>query len=318
MAKLSRPRRGSLQYWPRKRASKLLPSVNWSGIKLKNNNKKILGFIGYKVGMTSVFVKDNTPDSMSKNKKIVIPATIVECPPLKIFSVRFFKDNKLLTEIISQNVDKELKKKVKLPQNSTKKFDDIKNYDNISILAYSDVKKTGIKKSPDMIEIALGGKLEEKISLVKEHLAKEIKIGEVFDKSQLVDIRAVTKGKGFQGAVKRYGIGLRSHKAEKGRRRSGSLGPWHPSRVTFRVPQAGQTGLFTRANYNNKILDISNINENNINPSQGFKHFGNINGDYILVMGSIQGPPKRAIVLTQPLRQTKKQSKKNYEVISLR
>ncbi|MEM3112827.1 MAG: 50S ribosomal protein L3 [Candidatus Pacearchaeota archaeon] len=317
MAKLSRPRRGSLQYWPRKKASKILPSVNWSGIALKNN-KNLLGFIGYKVGMVSVYVKDNTPDSMTKNKRIVIPATIIECPPIKIFSVRFFKNNKLITEVLSNNISKELKRKVKLPKNTTKKIDNVKDYDDISIIVYSNVAKTKIKKSPDIAEICLGGNLEDKISFVKSHLDKEIKINEVFDKLQLVDIRAVTKGKGIQGAVKRYGIGLRQHKSEKGVRRSGSLGPWHPARVTFRVPQAGQTGFFTRVNYNSKVLDIANIDEKNINFLQGFKHFGKIASDFLVISGSVQGPPKRALILTHPLRPTKKQSKKHYEYIGLR
>ncbi|MEM3122114.1 MAG: 50S ribosomal protein L3, partial [Candidatus Pacearchaeota archaeon] len=111
MAKLSRPRRGSLQYWPRKRARKILPSVNWEGIIKKNKKTGLLGFIGYKVGMTSAFVRDNTSDSMTKNKKIIIPVTIIECPQLKIFSVRFYKNNSLATEILSNKLDKELKRK---------------------------------------------------------------------------------------------------------------------------------------------------------------------------------------------------------------
>jgi large subunit ribosomal protein L3 len=63
---------------------------------------------------------------------------------------------------------------------------------------------------------------------------------------------------------------------------------------------------------------VSNTSDNNINPSGGFNHFGKISGDYILVMGSVQGPAKRQLVITQPLRATKKQSKKNYEFIELR
>ena len=50
MAAPKAPRKGSLQYWPRKRASKFLPSVNWSAIKSDSNLK---GFICYKAGMAS-------------------------------------------------------------------------------------------------------------------------------------------------------------------------------------------------------------------------------------------------------------------------
>jgi len=42
----------------------------------------------------------------------------------------------------------------------------------------------------------------------------------------MVDSKTFTKGKGFQGPVKRFGISLRSHKSEKVIRGPGSLGPW--------------------------------------------------------------------------------------------
>jgi large subunit ribosomal protein L3 len=319
MAKLSRPRRGSLQYWPRKRAKSILPSVNWNNISSKNNDKKILGFIGYKVGMMSAYVKDNTPDSMTKNKRVVFPVTIVECPPIKIFSARFYKNKLIIAEVLAGNLDKELIRTVKLPGKTySKKIDDIKDYDDVRILVYSTVKRTGLKKSPDMTEVAIGGSLDDKIAFVKEHFGKELKINEVFEKLGLVDVHGVTKGKGLVGAVKRFGIGLKGHKSEKGRRRAGSLGPWHPARVTFHAPQAGQLGMFSRVVYNNKILDIANINEKNINPSSGFKQFGNIKTDYIILNGSVQGPAKRQMILTMPARKTKKQEKKNVELIELR
>ena len=111
MSKRTSPRKGSLQFWPRKRVNKFLPSVNWSAISNKSPSKNLKGFICYKAGMTSVCVRDNTPDSMTKGKKIVISATILECPPLRIFSVRFYKNKKIVKEILSENFEKELKKK---------------------------------------------------------------------------------------------------------------------------------------------------------------------------------------------------------------
>ena len=75
MPKLHKPRGGSLQFWPRTRAEKILPSVNWSTF---NTDKKgFLGFVGYKVGMLSAIVKDNTQHSMTKGKQIIIPVTIL-------------------------------------------------------------------------------------------------------------------------------------------------------------------------------------------------------------------------------------------------
>jgi large subunit ribosomal protein L3 len=305
----SSPRKGSLQYWPRKRARKALPSPNWDAIKINSN--KLKGFICYKAGMASAFVKDDTSDSMTKGKKIIIPITILECPSMKIFSVRFYKNGKVAKEILAENLDKELKRKLKLPkQNKRLEFDG--EYDDIKVICYSIVKKTGIKKTPDLSEIAIGGNYEDKIQFIKENLGKEISISNVFEKGNLADLRGLTKGKGLQGPVKRFGITLKQHKSEKGVRRPGNLGPWHPARVSFRVPQAGQLGMFTRITYNHKVIDLGK------EKFKGIKNFGDIKTDYIIVTGSVQGVPKRQMLITNALRETKKQKKKNYEVLEIR
>jgi len=130
----------------------------------------------------------------------------------------------------------------------------------------------------------------------------------------LVDLRGLTRGKGFQGPVRRFGINLKAHKSEKGVRRPGSLGPWHPARVTFRVPMAGQLGMFTRVIYNNKIIDMGK--------SEGqipiLKHFGEVKTNYMIVKGSIQGVAKRQLLITSPLRETKRTKKKNYELLGVK
>ena len=312
------PRKGSLQFWPRKRAKKFLPRVNWNAI---NSEKKLKGFICYKAGMASAYVKDETPDSMTKGKKISIPITILECPPIKIFSVRFYKDKKLFKEILAEKPEKELKRKLKLPKGQISKIEDIQLedgsvFDDIRILCYSQVKKTGIKKTPDLSEMGLSGTIEEKLGFIKENLGKEISVSNVFEKGDLIDLRGLTKGKGTQGPVKRFGIKLKNQKSEKGRRTPGSLGPWHPARVTFRTPMAGQLGMFTRITYNNKIIDMGN--SENKNWLKNIKNFGNLKTDYILVNSSVQGPAKRQLIITAPLRKTKKQDKKNYEFLELR
>ena len=311
MGTIRRPRRGSLQFWPRKRAKKFLPRVNWSSI----DSKKILkGFIGYKAGMASAYVKDETPNSMTKGKEIVVPVTILECPPMKILSVRFYKNGQVKTEIFSEHIDKDLKSRIKLPKKKPGKIEDVKNYDDISIICYSQVKKTGLKRTPDLSELGLSGSLEEKLNFVKENIGKEITVSETFNKKQIVDIRGLTKGKGFSGAVARFGITFRSHKAEKGVRRPGSLGPWHPARVTFRTPMAGQLGMFTRVSYNNSVIDLGKAD----GKFKNIKNYGDIITDYLLVRGSVQGPAKRQLLITYPLRGTKKQIKKNYDLIEIR
>ena len=301
-----------MQFWPRKRASKFLPRVNWDAVDA--DSKAIKGFICYKAGMMSAIVKDNTPDSMTKGKRIAVPVTVLECPTMKIFSVRFYKYGKVMKDVLADNLDKEIKKKVKISKTKKGDVEKVEGHDDIKVIFYSQVKKTGLKKTPDLSEIALKGSVEEKLAWVKENLGKEISVADVFDKGQLVDMRGLTKGKGLQGPVKRFGIKLKFHKSEKGRRRPGSLGPWHPARVTFRAPMAGQLGMFTRLVYNNKIMDMGKAD----GKIKNLKNFGDIKTDYVVVRGSVQGPAKRQLLMTTPLRSTKKQSKKEFEMVDLK
>jgi len=314
MTNNNRSRKGSLQFYPRVRAKKVIPSVNWKPHNRDGTN--LLGFVGYKVGMTSVSVKDNTPDSQTKGKRIIIPATILECPAMKIYSVRFYKNKKVSKDIVVTN-DKDLKKSVKLPK-VAKYLSEEKDFDDITILLYTDIKSTNIgKKKSDIIEIGLSGSNEDKLNFIKEKVGKPISVTEVIE-SGLVDIHAVTKGYGTQGPMKRFGVALKDHKSEKGRRRPGSLSSFGLRRVTFRAPQAGQTGYHNRVAYNNLILQVEKISEKNINPKSGFHKYGNIKTDYLILKGSIPGPKKRGIVITTSQRPTKIRSKKSYEVIELR
>jgi len=319
MGKIHKPRAGSLQFWPRARAPRLIPSVNWKVLEQKHSDKKLLGFIGYKVGMARVLVQDLTQDSMTKNKSIILPVSIIEVPPAKILAVRFYKDNNVTTQIISHDLDKELKHKITLPKQwqTTKKLEEqeknLENYKDITLIIYSIVKKTGKKKTPDISEIALGGTIKEKFDFAKQHLGKELNLSEFFSKGQLVDFRGVTTGHGFSGPVKRFGIHLRQHKSEKGQRKVGSIGPWHPSRVTFRVAMAGQHGFFTRTHYNHKIIEIGSGEKLGLE----FRHYGKIKTNYLIIKGSVQGPPKRQLLFTMPLRETKLTKKKNYELVKI-
>jgi large subunit ribosomal protein L3 len=313
MAAPKRPRFGSLQFYPRKRAEKTIPSVNWNVVP----GNGLLGFIAYKAGMASAVVKDDTPNSMTKGKKIVVPVTLLEVPNVKIFSVRFYNLGRVVKDIIVSN-DKELKRIVKVP----KQVHDLdketpKEYDDIRTVIVSMPKQINLKKTPDIAEVALGGKKEEKLNFVKGLIGKEISVKEFLDKKELVDVRGLTTGKGLVGTVKRFGISLKSHKAEKGRRRPGSLGPWHPARVTYMTPQAGQLGMFTRVIYNLRVLGTGNISEKNINKGTGFKHYGKILGNYVVIKGSVQGPVKRQVLLTSAFRATKTQTKHKYELLEV-
>lgn len=310
MAAPKRPRWGSLQFYPRKRIEKYIPSVNWETIAPDVKTPSLQGFIGYKVGMATALVKDSTDKSMTFGKKIYVPVTILEVPNMKLFSVRFYKNGIVLKDVVVSN-DKELKKIVRVPK-EVKAFDAQvpKDFDDLRVLAYSMPKQTSVKKTPDISE--LGVTAPNKLEFVKSLIGKEITLKE-FTHYKLLDIRALTTGKGLVGPVKRFGLTLKNHKSEKGVRRPGSLGPWHPARVTYRTPQAGQMGLFTRVHYNSNVITHGSIAEKNINKGTGFRNYGLIKTNYLIIKGSVQGPSKRQILVTPSWRATKGQAKKKYE-----
>lgn len=310
----SRPRFGSLQFYPRKRAAKIIPSVNWSAVSTKSPG--LLGFIAYKVGMASAIVKDVTDKSMTQNKRIAVPVTLLEVPPMKVFSIRFYNKGIVSKEVIVSN-DRELKKIVRVPK-VLKSLDSEapKEFQDVRVIAYSVPKTANIKKTPDIIEIAFNA--DNKLEFAKSLIGKELSLADfVKPDANLIDVRGLTKGHGLEGPVKRFGIGFRSHKAEKGQRNQGSLGPWHPARVTFRTPLAGQVGLFSRVHYNHKILFQGNTKENNINPNSGFHKYGKITSSYLVVKGSVQGPNARQILITAAMRPNKAQTKKKLEFVKL-
>lgn len=311
MAKINRPRFGSLQFYPRKRVEKALPRVNWSSVK-GGKDAGILGFISYKVGMGTAIVKDNTKDSMTKGKKIAVPVTILEMPKMKIYSVRFYKHGQVMKEVIVSN-DKELKRIVTVPKQVNHALESVQGWDDIRVIVYS-VMKDMFKKTPDIAEVGIEG--ANKLEVVKSLIGKEL-TGKEIVKWGLTDVRGLTTGRGLVGPVKRFGISLKQHKSEKGIRRPGSLGPWHPARVTFRVPMAGQLGMFTRVHYNLKVIKTAG-HEEKISKPEGFKNYGMVRHDYIVVVGSVQGPAKRQILLTPAMRPNKKQTKKTYELVELK
>ena len=294
--KKTNPRHGSMQFWPRVKAKRAHARVrNWNDI-----GDGLLGFAGYKVGMTHAIITDNKATSKTKGEDVFFPVSIIECPPLKVASIRFYKKiNSCLnpvSQIMSDNLDKELSRKIILPKKKSEKKEDVKEFDDITLIVYTQPKLTGIgKKKPEIFEIGIGGKKEEKLNYAKEKLGKEIKIEDVFKEGEQIDIHAVTKGKGFQGPVKRFGVTLRSHKSEKSVRNPGSLGGWKSQgHVMYRVAHAGQTGYHQRTEYNKFILKIGD-NPEDIQQKGGFLRYGVVKNPYILVKGSVAGAKKRLI-----------------------
>lgn len=302
MPEIRFPRRGTLQYWPRKRAKRIYARVRtWS----KAKEAKLLGFAGYKVGMTHLIINDNKKTSPTKGMDIFCPATIIECPPLKTISIKFYKNTqngaKLASEIIADNFDKNIGRKIILPKKKERK-NIPSDFDYIRMLMHTIPSLTSIgKKKPEIFEIAIGGSKEEQLKYAQEKLGKEINVADVFKEGQQVDVHGVSKGKGVQGPVKRFGVSLKHHKSEKGVRRVGSLGGWKAQgHIMWRVAKAGKMGYHTRTEHNKWLLKIGN-NPNEINKKGGFENYGGIKNPYLIVKGSVIGPKKRIVRLNDAL-----------------
>jgi len=311
MPRASKPRSGSKQFWPRVKAEKMYANVrSWA----KVNTTNLLGFAGYKVGMTHVSLLDNRPTSMTKGTTISWPVTVLECAPLKILSVRFYQKlgygSGVLGEVLAGNLDKSLVRKISLPKNKDglKKISDfeskLKDIINIKVLVYTQPKKTGVgKKTPEIFECALGGDITSGFNWIKENINKEFRLSDVLKTGTKVDLHLVTKGKGFQGLIKRFGTALRSHKSEKVRR-SAVMGSVIPGKVLVGHNMAGRMGMHMRTEYNKDVVMIDS-DVKKINPRGGFIHYGNVKSDYILVKGSVGGPAKRLVILTPTIRNKK-------------
>lgn len=291
MPRTRQPRAGSMQFWPRVRAKYSYARIrNWPTSK----EAKPLGFAGYKVGMTHLLINDNSPHSLTKGTEIFCPITVVECPPLNAVSLRFYKNAqhgaKLVSQLFADSKEKE-----------------VSDFDFIRLLCHTQPKLTSIgKKKPEMFEVAIGGSKEQQFAYAKEKLGKEISVNEVFKQGQQLDIHSLTKGKGFQGPVKRFGVQLRHHKSEKSRRNPGSLGPWKSQgHVMWRTAHAGKMGYHLRTEYNKWLVKIGN-KADEINVKGGFLHYGIVKNPYILVKGSVAGSQKRLIRFTDVIRPKKK------------
>jgi large subunit ribosomal protein L3 len=173
------------------------------------------GIIGRKVGMTSLYNEDGK----------MMPCTVIEAGPC------------VVTQLRTEEVD---------------------GYEAVQ-LGYEDKKESHSNKA----EI---GHFKKAKTAAKRFLAEfkefdsQLEMGEevtvdIFEEGEFVDVRGKSKGKGFQGVVKRHGfggVGQRTHGQHNRERAPGSIGAAsYPSRVFKGMRMAGQTG--------NKFVKVTNL-----------------------------------------------------------
>lgn len=318
MTRHHQPRKGSVAFSPRKRAAKQSPRIkSWP----ETEDKGLLGFAGYKVGMTHVTMIDNRKNSPTEGMEISTPVTILEVPPVAVMGIRAYKKTshglKTMMDVMASDLSEELLRKIPLPEeydtdsNLTKLNENIDNIFDIRVLIHTNPKLTSVpKKKPEIIECGVGGTtVAEKLEYATSILGTEINAADVFSDGEHIDSIAITKGKGFQGPVKRWGVRIQYGKAARSSkgRHVGSLGPWSPERTMWTVPQAGQMGYHKRTEYNKKILKIADASEADaVNPKGGFVKYGLVKNNYVLVKGSLPGPSKRLVILRKAMRPHRK------------
>ena len=186
------------------------------------------GLIGKKIGMTSVFSADGK----------IIPCTVVEAGPCVVTQIR--------------TVEKD-------------------GYAAVQ-LAYDEISEKHASK-PLMGHFAKAGTTpKRKLVEFKADFAQDLKLGDVltvgdiFANTVYVDVVGTSKGKGFQGVVKRHGfagVGGQTHGQHNRLRHPGSLGAssW-PSRVFKGMRMAGHMGNERVKIFNLEVIKI--IPENNL------------------------------------------------------
>ena len=198
------------------------------------------GILGRKIGMTEKFTTDGK----------VIPVTVVEVEPNVIMQVKTVETDGY-NAIQLAVVDKKEK--------------------NASKAAIGHAKKAGVSPKRFLKEI--------RVESTEDYTLGSTIAADIFEVGEKVDVTGTSKGKGFQGVIKRHGQsrGPETH-GSRYHRRPGSMGTMRPMRVLKGKKLAGHMGSETVTIQNLEIIEVC------------------VKDNYILVSGNIPGP-KNSIVL---------------------
>jgi large subunit ribosomal protein L3 len=300
---------------PRSRAASEVPRFNsWPD---DEGQPGLQGFAGYKAGMSHVVAINDEPNSPREGQEETVPVTVVETPPMRAVAVRAYEDTpygkRPLTESWAADVHEDLERALSVPDVQTGDAEgeirealDAGDLADVRVITHTVPRELSSvpKKRPNVMETRVGGgSLDERVDFAVDLLEEggEHSVTDVFRAGEYADVAGVTKGKGTQGPVKRWGVQKRKgkHARQGWRRRIGNLGPWNPSRVRSTVPQQGQTGYHQRTELNKRLIDLG---DDEVTPDGGFVNYGEVDGDYALVKGSVPGPEKRLVRLRPAVR----------------
>lgn len=287
--KHSAPRRGSLAYRPRGRAKSLLPRIRtWP--KVEADKPTLLGFPGYKAGTAHVITVDDRAKTPNFGKPLFNLSSVLTLPDSQVVGLRLYAHQNGQDMAIAD---------VKQPDQTTVDKLPLQRASRIAALVSSLPRDVGLsQKKPVVLEVGVsGGDLKSQAEFVIGLIGKKVKFTDVFKAGMYVDVLGITKGKGFEGPVTRFGVKRKQHKSRKSVRAVGVIGPWHPAAVMYTVARAGQMGFHQRTETGKRILLVGNAAADPITPPGGFLHFGNVGGDYAVVRGSVPGPARRFVMV---------------------
>jgi len=201
------------------------------------------GLIGKKIGMTSIFDKDG------KN----IPCTVIQAGPCTVTQVKTIESDGYASVQLAFDEKKE------------------KNTPKAEQGHFAKANTTPKKK---VIELK---------GFVKDWKAGDVITVDYFHDDTWLDVSGMSKGKGFQGVVKRYnfaGVNDATHGQHNRMRAPGSLGASsYPSRVFKGMRMGGQTGNKKVKILNLRVMKI--VPENNLLILKG--SVPGSNGSYLII-----------------------------------
>jgi large subunit ribosomal protein L3e len=340
--KFERPRHGSLGFLPRKRANRHRGRVKAFPKDDQSKAPHLTAYMAYKAGMTHILRDVDKPGSKAHKKEVVEAVTVLETPPIRVIGVVGYVETatglRALTTVWAEHINDEAKRrfyknwyksKKKAFSRYVKKYADgqkdidaeltkIKQYCQVvRVIAHTQIRKVKIgQKKAHMMEIQVnGGSVEDKVAYATGLFEKEVPVDAVFAKDEMIDIIGVSKGRGYEGVITRWGCTRLPRKTHRGLRKVACIGAWHPAKVQFTVPRAGQNGYHHRTEMNKKIYKIGksiaevennattefDLTEKSINPVGGWPHYGLVREDYMILKGCVVGPKKRIITLRKAL-----------------
>ena len=196
-------------------------------------------------------------------ENVLVPVTVVEAGPCPVVQVKTIENDGYNAIQIGFS-----KKKIK----------------NTSKAEQNHAKKAGLTEAPRVLN-------EVRLDDVAEFKVGDVITVAAFTEGQLVDVIGISKGKGFQGVMKKHGTdgGPASH-GSMFHRRIGSIGMRQtPGRVWKNQPMPGHMGSKRRTIQNLTLVKI--LPEKNLLLVKGA--IPGANGDDVIIRSAIKGQPKK-------------------------